>query len=208
MSATGAVADALVIIFAGIFLVVQPRYYRIGALKLFPESKRDLVADAMEHSRKALRLWLGAQLVSMVVVGVLTGAGLWLLGVPFAIALGLISALLEFIPFAGPTVAAFVGILVALMVSPELALYAAGVYFAVQQAEGLVIYPLLQQHSVDLPAALLLLALVAFALLFGVLGVVFAAPLTVVTYVLVKRLYVVEALQTPTPMPGSSEADE
>jgi predicted PurR-regulated permease PerM len=49
-------------------------------------------------------------------------------------------------------------------------------------------------------------ALIAFGLLFGTLGVILAAPLTVVTYVLVKRLYVIEALHTPTPIPGTDEA--
>ena len=50
--------------------------------------------------------------------------------------------------------------------------------------------------------ALRLFALLAFAVLFGVIGIFFAAPMTVVGYILVKRLYVVEVLDTPTPIPG------
>jgi predicted PurR-regulated permease PerM len=50
-----------------------------------------------------------------------------------------------------------------------------------------------------------LFALLAFGLLFGILGILLAAPLAVVSYVLVKRLYVIEALDTPTPIPGEKK---
>ena len=61
--------------------------------------------------------------------------------------------------------------------------------------------------AVDLPPVLLLFALVAGGVLFGLVGVILAAPLTVVLYVMVKRLYVQEALHTPTPLPGQDKGD-
>jgi predicted PurR-regulated permease PerM len=110
--------------------------------------------------------------------------------------------LLEFIPFAGPIIAAIPGVLLALAQSSDLALWTIGVYFIVQQSEAYLIQPLIQQYAVDLPAVVLLFSLLAFGMLFGTLGIVLAAPLAVVTYVLVKRLYVVETLDTATPIPG------
>jgi predicted PurR-regulated permease PerM len=159
----------------------------------------------MDHSQKALGLWLKAQLISMAIVGSLTGFGLWLIGVPSAIALGILAALLEFVPFAGPLLSGVIGVTIALMHSPQLALYAAGLYLVVQQIESYIIYPLVQQYAADIPALVLLFALIAFGVLFGIVGVIFAAPLTVVTFVLVKRLYVVEALHTATPIPGDDD---
>jgi len=141
----------------------------------------------------------------MVVVGLLTGSGLWLLGVPSAFTLGLLAGLLEFIPFAGPLLAAVPGVLLALAVSPDLAVWVALLYFGVQQFEGYVLTPLVQQYAVDLPGVVLLFSLLGFGALFGTLGVILAAPLSVVTYVLVKRLYVIEALHTPTPIPGEDK---
>ena len=79
-------------------------------------------------------------------------------------------------------------------------------YVFVQHFEAYLVQPLIQQYAVEVPAVVLLFALLAFALLFGIVGVVFAAPLTVVTYVLVKRLYVREALDTPTPIPGEDRS--
>ena len=205
MSVGGGIADTLVVVFGGIFLAAQPNFYRIGTIKLVPQAKRALVAEAMIDSERALRLWLRGQLLAMVVVGLLTGLGLWLIGVPSAFALGLLAGLLEFIPFAGPVLAAIPGVLLALVVSPELALGTVALYVGVQQIEGNVLQPLVQQYAVDLPPVVLLFSLLAFGLLFGVIGIIFAAPLTVVCYVLIKRLYVQEALGTKTPIPGEDK---
>jgi len=205
LSFGNAVAEALVVLFAGIFLAAQPRFYATGAIKLFPSGRRPLVAEAMAESETALRLWLKGQLIAMTSVGVFTGLGLWLLGLPSAFALGLLAGVLEFVPFVGPILAAVPAILLALAVSPDLALWVALLYLAVQQFEGYVLTPLVQQYAVDLPGVVLLFSLLAFGILFGTLGVVLAAPLSVVTYVLVKRLYVIEALHTPTPIPGEGK---
>ena len=205
MSIGGGVADTLVVVFGGIFLASQPRFYRSGAIKLVPPQRRALVADAMSHSERALGLWLKAQLISMIVVGTLVYIGLWWLGVPSALALALIAFVLEFIPFAGPVLAAIPAILLALLQSPELALWVVGLYILVQQLEGNVVYPIVQQWAVHVPAVVLLFSLIGFGMLFGIVGIIFAAPLTVVTYVLVKRLYVVETLHTPTDIPGSEK---
>ncbi len=202
MSLGGGFADALLILVGGIFLAASPRFYRAGMVKLVPEGRRDLMTSAMEDSGTALKLWLKAQLLTMAGVGIATGVGLWLVGMDSALAFGLLAALLEFIPFIGPILAAIPAVLIAFAIDPQLGLYVLGVYFVVQQIEGNLLQPLLQQWAVDLPGAVLLFSLLAMGTLFGPLGVIFAAPLTVVIYVLVKKLYVREALDTETPIPG------
>lgn len=205
MSVGSGMADTLIVIFGGIFLAAQPNFYRIGAVKLVPSAKRALMLEAMLDSERALRLWLRAQLIAMVAVGLLTGLGLWLLGVPSALALGLLAGLLEFIPFAGPIIAAIPAILLAMAGGPDLALWTILLYIGIQQFEGAVLQPMVQQYAVDLPAVVLLFSLLGFGMLFGALGVILAAPLSVVCYVLVKRLYVQEALGTATPIPGEDK---
>jgi predicted PurR-regulated permease PerM len=204
-SASNAIANALVVIFGGIFLAAEPRFYRGGAIKLVPEARRATVADAMLAAERALRLWLKGQLMAMVIIGLMTGVGLWLLGVPSALVLGIIAGLLEFIPFAGPILAAVPAVVLALAQSTDLAVWTVAMYIFVQHSEAYLIQPVIQRYAVDLPAVVLLFSLLAFAALFGPLGVIFAAPLAVVSYVLVKRLYVVEALDTPTPIPGENK---
>ena len=207
LSIGSGIADFIVVIFAGIYLATQPNFYRIGAIKLIPQSKRKIAAEAMLESERALRLWLWGQGIAMIVVGTLIGAGLWVLGMPSALVLGLIAGVLEFIPFAGPVLAAVPAILLALAVSPEMALYVFLLYLIVQQFEGNVLTPMVQQYAVDLPGVVLLFSLIAFGTLFGTLGVILAAPLAVVMMVLVKRLYVIETLHTDTPMPGDEKTE-
>ena len=205
LSIGSGIADLLVVIFAGIYLASQPNFYRVGAIKLVPPARRKIAAEAMLECERALRLWLKGQAVAMTIVGFLTGLGLWALGMPSAFVLGLIAALLEFIPFAGPIIAAIPAVLLALAVSPEMALWVVLLYVAVQQFEGNLLQPMVQQYAVDLPGAVLLFSLIAFGTLVGTLGVILAAPLAVVTMVLVKRLYVIETLHTDTPIPGDSK---
>jgi predicted PurR-regulated permease PerM len=202
MSIGNAIAEVLIVLVGGIYLAAQPRVYKTGAIKLVPAGKRKLVAEAMDESEGALRLWLKGQLIAMVIVGLLTGMGLWLLGLPSALVLGIAAGILEFIPFLGPILSAVPAALLALAVSPDLALWVMLLYVAVQQFEGYVLTPLVQQYAVDLPGVVLLFSLVGLGMVFGTLGVILAAPLTVVAYVLIKRLYVIEALHTPTSIPG------
>ncbi len=202
LSAGGGLTDAVLMIVGGIYLAAQPALYRQGLLKLLPRDRRALVDEALGDAGNALRAWLGGQMLAMAVVGTLTGLGLWLLGVPVAIGIGLLTALLDFIPIVGPIVAAIPAILLGFTVSPQVALGALLVFVAIQQIEGHVLQPLIQQRAVDLPPALLLFSLFGIGALFGPMGVVLAAPMTVAIYVLVKRLYVRGVLDTDTPIPG------
>lgn len=205
-SLANALANILIVIFGGIFLAADPKFYRTGTIKLIPPSRRATVAEAILESERALRLWLKGQLIAMVVIGAMTAAALWMLGLESWLVLGLLAGLLEFIPFAGPIVAAVPAVLIALAQSTDLALWTVLAYLVVQHAEAYLIQPLIQQYAVELPAVILLFSLLAFGVLFGTIGVILAAPLAVVSYVLVKRLYVVEALDTPTPIPGEEKA--
>lgn len=185
----GVLSDLLIVLLLALYLGFSPRAYVKSAVHLVPPPHREQARLAARNTGQALRRWLLGQFVSMVVVGVLTGVGLWLVGVPNAAILGLIAGLFEFVPVVGPFAAAVPGVLFALAAGPTTALYAAAVYFAVQQLEGALIMPLAQRWAVNLPPALGLLAVVVFGVLFGVPGLLFATPLTVVIMVLVKQFY-------------------
>lgn len=197
--------NLIVLLVGGIFLAANPDLYKTGLIKLIPPSSREEAATALDDCTAALRLWLKGRLIAMVLVGVLTGTGLWLIGVPSYFALGLLAAVLEFIPLIGPIIAAIPAILLAMLGSPEDALFVALLFLFIQQVEGNLITPIVQQHAVELPPAVLLFSLLALGVLFGLLGVILAEALTVALFVLVKRLYVRDALGTDTPMPGDEK---
>jgi predicted PurR-regulated permease PerM len=184
------VVALLLVLFGGIYFGAEPRLYRHGLVHLFPRHDRARVTQALDLSAYAMRRWLLSQFVDMVVVGALTGIGLWLVGVPSPLALGLLTALAAFIPYVGAIIAGAVAVVIAFGERPELALWALGVYAVVQQVEGHLILPFVQRWAIAVPPALALFAVVAMGTIFGPLGIFFAAPLAVVLYVLVRELYV------------------
>lgn len=191
----GATGNLLLIIFLGIYFASDPVLYRDGFLRLMPVPRRPAVKRALDDTGIALRKWLVAQAIAMVVVGTLTGVSLAVMGVPLALLLGVVAGLLEFIPVIGPILSAIPGILLAFAAGPQVALYATVVYVAVQQIESNVLTPLVQRWAVKLPPVIGLVAIVVCGLLFGVLGVIFAMPIAVVVMVLVKDLYVEDTLE-------------
>ncbi len=203
----GAIADALLVVIASVFIAISPKVYRVGLVKLFPVSDHPRVEGALDASGAALKLWIVAQLISMTFVAVAAALALWLIGVPSAIGLALIVGLADFMPFIGPVIGALPAVLLALTVSPETALYTALAFVVIQQLENNVIFPLAGNEVLSVPPALGLFAIVAAGVLFGPLGLLLGFPLAVIAFVLVKKLYVRETLGEETPVPGEENAE-
>ncbi|HEV7277571.1 MAG TPA: AI-2E family transporter [Devosiaceae bacterium] len=198
----------VVVVFAGIFLAIDPDSYRRGLLQLVPDTYYGRIEFALDTAGRALRLWLAGTLVAMLVVGVVTTAALYAIGLPSALALGIIAGVLEFIPFIGPIVSVLPAILVALPEGYTMVLWVGLIYLAIQQIEGNVLVPLIQQRTADLPPLIGILSILAATLLFGLPGVLLAVPLALVIIVLVKQLYVRDILGRDTTAPGEKDEDE
>ncbi|MGG5889864.1 AI-2E family transporter [Falsiroseomonas sp. HC035] len=192
----------------GFFLAMDPAMYRKGVVMLVPVEQQGRVEDALLATGNALRMWLGAQMVSMCIVGTLAGLGTWLIGLPSPLALGLFAGLVGFVPLLGAVAGAVPPLLLALAAGGDALLWTAVLFLAIQQLESNMILPLVEKHMVSMPPALMLFAVVAVGLLFGLPGVILAAPITVVAYVLVKQLYVRETLGQQTEVPGEDDAPQ
>lgn len=190
MSAAGATLEFFLVLVAAVFFAVNPDVYTKGALALAPTQHRQEIREAFGASGHALRRWLLGTLLSMAFIAVTVTVGLWALGVPAFLALGLLCGLAQFVPLIGPILAAAPGILLALTVGPETALWAALLYVVASQVEANLLTPMIQQKAVSLPPALLLFGVIAGALLLGPLGALFATPLIVVIAVFVVIFYV------------------
>lgn len=197
----------IVTIFGGVYLAAQPRLYRAGISKLFPESRRQKVSETLDHLEDGLRLWLLGQLIQMVIIGVLSGVAVWLVGLPSALALGVIAAVMEFIPYLGPILAAVPAVLVAVTVDVSAIVWTIVAYILIHQAEGHLIMPLIQRQLVFIPPAVMLLSITAITALFGWTGTIFAAPITVMLFVLINKLYVRDTLAESAYLPGESETE-
>ena len=205
MSAGGVITNVILVLAGAIFFAVDPELYRGSIRRLVPKGREKTIETACHESGHALGLWLQAQILSSIAVGLLTYLGLTLLGVPSAAALAIIAAALDFIPFIGPVVAGIPAVLIAFSESPTTALWTVALYLVIQQIQGNILQPLIQKRSVDLSPAVLLFAVVAAGTLFGIVGVILSAPLTVVAFVLIQRLYIEQVLGKPAKTPGPGE---
>ena len=193
-STFGAVANVLIVVFFAVFMAAQPRPYVNGFLFLVPRRHRARGREVIDEIGQVLRRWLVGQSLLSACVALLTGAGLLLLGAPFAIALGLLAGMMEFVPYIGPFVAAVPAILVGFADGPQLALKIALLFLFIQSLESYVLAPLIQHKAVYLPPAVILFAQVLMGVIVGALGVAVATPLAAAVMVAVSMLYVEDAL--------------
>ncbi|WP_167761337.1 AI-2E family transporter [Duganella callida] len=200
----GALGNVVIILCVGLYFAAQPAVYISGFLKLIPQQRRPRVREVLDTIGDTLARWLVGKLVSMIVVGVATAIGLWLLGVPLAMVLGLIAGLLDFIPYIGPLMAGVPAVLIAFSDSPQLGLYTILLFLGIQTVEGYLLSPLIESRSVALPPALTIATQVLCGALFGLAGVALATPLAAVLAVLVTMLYVQDVLHDSATPPGDA----
>jgi len=182
--------NTLFVIFVGIFLAANPKLYRRGVLKIIPPEHRKRGEDILKDIIDTLRNWLLGRFVSMIVIGIVSTIGLLIIGVPLALSLGLLTGLLEFIPVIGPFLAAAPALLLAFSNDPGQVVWVIVLYIVIEQLEGNLLVPLVQKRTVSLPPAITLIAIFAFGLLFGFLGLLVATPVAAILMVLVRQLYV------------------
>jgi predicted PurR-regulated permease PerM len=196
-TAFGALGSAVLMTIVGIYFALDPDLYRKGLLELTPPDYRPRSGEALTASGQALSRWLLGQSAAMVFLGISTALGLWLLDIPLALTLGFITALFAFVPFFGAMAAGVLSVLMAFTVGPEKALYVALLFLALQQLEEYLLQPFVQRWAVAMPPVLTMLSAVIFGILFGTIGVVFATPMMVIVMVLVRKLYIQGALESP-----------
>jgi Ca2+-transporting ATPase len=195
---TRALGYAVIAMFVAVYLAAQPERYRLLCFRLVPTAQRQIAENLFCETGLVLQRWLVGQLVVMATIGVLSGMGLWLMGIEAAFALGLMGGLLCFIPFVGAILAAVPATLVALTQGPMYSVAVICMYAGIHFVEGNFITPMVQAEATSFPPVLALLSTVAFSVLFGPIGVLLAAPLTLALMVAVEMLYVQQALgETP-----------
>jgi predicted PurR-regulated permease PerM len=182
-------ASTVMVLFLGLYLSTGPQLYTGLFLSFFDNRLRTRVARLLDAMGSALRWWLVGQLIAMAAVGVITTAGLLLIGAPMAISLGVLAMLLTFIPYVGAIVSAVPAVLLAFAHSPNLAVYVTLIYLVAHIVEGYIIVPIIQHRLVYMPPAMILAGQFLMQLFAGGVGVTFATPLMVVGMVLVKKLY-------------------
>lgn len=205
----GVLTHTLFVIFVGLYLAIDPAAYKRGLVRLAPLHYRDRAEQVLDAVSHQLGWWLIGRLTAMFAVGVLTTLGLWILGIPLALTLGILTGVLSFVPIVGPIVSVVPAALIALLEGPVFVAYVVALYLGVQAVEGYLITPIVQHRAVSLPHALTLIAEIFAGLLFGLIGVIVATPLAVVLIAVINLVYIEDVLGDTTSLsdkiPGHDE---
>ncbi len=202
------VVNILIILITAVYFAFSQHLYKEGIIKLVPKKREKRAREILAVIHSTLKSFLLGISGSMTVNGVLTFLGLWFLGVPFAIPLGIIAGLMSFIPNIGPLIAGFPAVIIALAQSPWQALYVLLLYLAVQNLDGFIITPLIQKRAVSIPPVLIIASQLLLAVIFGFLGLLLAVPLVAVVFVMVKMIYVEDILDRKVEIKGEEKAFE
>lgn len=190
----GVLLNVLLIFVVAIMLLVNPQPYRRVFLLLFPAFYRQRIDSILVQSEQSLAGWMIGILFNMSIIAILSGLGLWILGVKLALANAVLAGLLTFIPNLGPTLSVLPPALLALTDMPWKAIAVIILYIAIQQLESNLLTPLVMAKQVSLLPAFTILSQVAFAIFFGFLGLFLALPIVVVAQVWLREILVKDIL--------------
>lgn len=184
----------VIVIVGAMFIAGNPTPYRNAAILLTPPPARPTMARALDEMSLALRLWLKAKLITMVLMAVVIGGSLWLAGLESWAALGLLGGLSEFVPYVGPAVAMLPAIGLAASEGGDVLWQTVVAYLAVRVIEGWLLTPFVNRSVVSIPPALTLFTILGVGAVFGVYGVFFAGALLVIAFVGVREFYLRDTL--------------
>ncbi|MBX3065069.1 MAG: AI-2E family transporter [Anaerolineae bacterium] len=193
-NALGVFTNVIFIVFVGLYFAITPHIYVDGALALVPQGYRPRAREILDTMYRMLKQWLLTRAVSMVAIGIMTALGLAALGMPFLIALTIFAGIMAFIPAIGPILALIPAVLVAFTQSMQQVLLVILLYLIVQSIDNYLLTPIVEHRAISLPAALVFISQLLLGVLVGFIGVVVAAPLTVVLMVAIKMIYVEDVL--------------
>jgi predicted PurR-regulated permease PerM len=179
----------IVIPFWLFYILHDESQVKAGVLRAIPQQLRADVQCMARLIDDVLSAYIRGQLLLVLFVGSMATIAMLIIGVPFALVLGLIAGMFEVLPFVGPILGAIPAVLVALLSDPGSAIWVAVSFFAIQQVENLILVPRVAGKSVKLHPAMVMVVLVIGNELAGFLGMLMAVPITAVLRDVFKYLY-------------------
>ncbi len=174
----GGIIDVLFIFVLAVYLLASARALRVWILSAIPPQRRSEVERVEMEAVRLFGAYVRGQLLLGLIVGTISAVTYMLLGVPYAVFLGVLAGILELVPIAGPIIAGTVAALVALTQPWPLILWVAIAAIAIQQLENNLLVPRISGSAVGLHPLAALLAVLVGAEVAGIVGAVFAVPLT------------------------------
>jgi predicted PurR-regulated permease PerM len=188
-STVGFIIGLVVVPFWLFYILHDESQVKNGVLQALPQQLRPDVLSVARLVDDVLSAYIRGQLLLVLFVGSMAMVALFIIGVPFALILGILAGVFEVLPYVGPILGAIPALLVALLSNPASAIWVAVAFFAIQQVENLILVPRIAGESVKLHPALVMVVLVIGNELAGFLGMLIVVPITAIVRDLFKYFY-------------------
>ena len=170
------------------YFIIDEKVFKNMILTVVPKGFRNDVRMVGRKISKILSSFVRGQLLTSFIIGVLVSIGLIILGIDYALPLGLISGIANVIPYFGPIIGAIPAILVALLSSPVKAVWVLGLVILIQQIDNILISPKIIEGKLGLHPVTTILSVLIGGEFFGIFGMLFGVLITAILKVLCNRL--------------------
>jgi predicted PurR-regulated permease PerM len=195
----GMILDIVLALVISLYLLVDGPRFGERSLAIIPPQHRAKALFLQDNVSRVLGGYLRGQLTLALIMGVLAGVGTALLGLPYAVVLGVLAGLFELVPMFGPILSVVPAVLVALFMPFPTVVWVVLYFLVIQQVENNVLAPRISGHAVGLHPLGAMFALLAGFQLAGLLGGLFAVPLAGVLWVLLGAAYRKVVAEPPRP---------
>ena len=182
---------AVIVPFVAFFFLKEGRRLTRGLIALVPNAYFELCLNLMYQANKQIGNYIRGQLLAVLVVSVLSISGLSIIGVYYALPLGLLAGLANVIPYLGPLIGIVCSSIVALATGGGLAMVAKVImmFLIVQLIDNVFIQPTVVAKSVELHPLVVLFVVMVGSQLMGIVGMLIAVPLTGIAKVSSQTIY-------------------
>ena len=195
---TNSILSVLIVIFGGFFssffVIITAFFFSLekevvekGLTILFPKKYESQILTIWKRAEKKVAGWFGARIIASIFVGIASYITFLLFKIEYPLSLGLLSGVLNFIPYIGP---AITGVLLFLLIFPVNFLKAVFVsisFIIIQQIEGSILTPILMKKIIGMPPSIVLISLVIGGKLWGLLGAILVIPLMAILFEFLKE---------------------
>jgi predicted PurR-regulated permease PerM len=188
LTIAGILTNTLVVLFLSALMLIERDRARGWVMEFVDGADREAINGVFRNALLRLGAYVRGQLLVMLVIGLGSGLGMVILGVPFAVPLGTLSFATASIPIVGAFIAGGPIVLVALTVGVPTAVFMALWLVVLQQLEGSVITPFIQGRVANLSAIAVLLGVLAGTSIAGIVGGIIAIPLVAVADVVLRDI--------------------
>ena len=168
--------DMIMVFVLAFYWLVERDVIKSVVLRVVPGRQRRSVDTVWLEVEEKLGGWVRGELVLMVAIGLMSGVGYWVMGLPNPLLLAVLAGALEIVPMIGPILSSAPAVLVALAFDPVKALMVVGYALLVQQIENNILVPRVMGHTIGISPLVVLVGILVGAALYGIAGAFVAVP--------------------------------